>query len=195
MINPATSWFEIAELSISQPSELDIPMGTNGHKGKDTHIQQKQPYFDKSSATVSTLVNRTWFSIYPRSQYIVYDNGSEFKLHFETLCETNGLKCKPTSVKNLQANAILERVHQTIMAILRTSEIDLAETVTESDIAAFLTNAAWAVCSTYHTVLKTCPGAAIFGDMLFDVPFLAGWTKIGEYRQKQMDNNTDRENR
>ena len=75
MIDPATSWFKIAELLISQTSELDILMGTKGHKGKDTHIQQKQPYFDKSSATVSTLVNKTWFSRYPHSQYIVY-NGS-----------------------------------------------------------------------------------------------------------------------
>ena len=39
MIDPATSWFKIAELWISQPSELDIPMGTKGLKGKDKHIQ------------------------------------------------------------------------------------------------------------------------------------------------------------
>ncbi len=62
------------------------------------------------------------------------------------------------------------------MAMLRTSKIDMAHTINESDIADFLTNAAWDVCSTYHTVLKTSPGAAIFGrDMLFDVPFLADW--------------------
>jgi hypothetical protein len=66
MIYPATSWFKIAELPISQPSELDIPMGTKGHKGKDKHMYQKQPFFDKSSATVGTLVNRTWFIRYPR---------------------------------------------------------------------------------------------------------------------------------
>ena len=137
----------------------------------------------------------TWFSHYPRSQYIIYDNGSEFKLHFETLCDSYGLKRKPTSVRNPQANAILERVHQTIMAMLRTAERDMADTVSESDIADFLTNAAWAVRSTYHTVLKTSPGAAIFGrDMLFDVPFLADWKKIGEYRQRQTDKNTAREN-
>ena len=46
------------------------------------------------------------------------------------------------------------------MAMLHTSEINMAETITESDIADFLTNAAWAVCSTYHTVLKTLPGVA-----------------------------------
>jgi hypothetical protein len=33
-------------------------------------------------------------------------------------------------------------------------------------------------------VLKASPGAAIFGrDMLFDIPFVADWHKIGEQRQ------------
>jgi hypothetical protein len=91
---------------------------------------------------------------------------------------------KPTSVNNPQANAILERMHQTIMGMLQTAEIDMSDTVNESDIANFLTNAAWAVCSTYHIVLKTSPGAAIFGrDMLFDIPFIADWDKRGDYRQ------------
>jgi len=90
---------------------------------------------------------------------------------------------------------MLECVHQTIMAMLRTSEVDMAHTINESDIADFLTNAAWAVHSTYHTVLKTSPGVAIFGrDMLFDVPFLDDWSKIGECRQKQTDKNTVKEN-
>ncbi len=65
------------------------------------------------------------------------------------------------------------------MAMLHTAYLDMADTVRESDIADFLTNAAWAVCSTYCTVLKTSPGAAIFGrDMSIDVPFLADWQKI-----------------
>ena len=66
------------------------------------------------------------------------------------------------------------------MAMLCTSEIDMADTVNESDIADFLINAAWAICSTYHTILKTSLGAAIFGrGMLFDIPFLADWSKRG----------------
>ena len=56
----------------------------------------------------------------------------------------------------------------------------MANTINESDMAKFFTNAAWAICSTYHTVLKTSPGAAIFErDMLFDIPFLADWSKMG----------------
>ncbi len=45
-------------------------------------------------------------------------------------------------------------------------------------------------------MLKTTPGAAIFGrDMLCDIPRIADWGKIGEYRQKQTDKNTARENK
>jgi hypothetical protein len=64
----------------------------------------------------------------------------------------------------------------------------MAETVKSSDIDVFLSDAAWAVCSTYHTVLKASPGAAIFGqDMLLDIPFIADWQKVGEHRQKLTD--------
>ena len=52
-------------------------------------------------------------------------------------------------------------MHQVIMTMLRTAELDMADTVAPSDISDFLTDAAWAVCSTYHTVLKASPGAAI----------------------------------
>ncbi len=46
-----------------------------------------------------------------------------------------------------------------------------------------------------NTVLKTSPGTAVFGqDMLFDVTYLADWTKIGECREKKTDNNTKQEN-
>jgi hypothetical protein len=77
------------------------------------------------------------------------------------------------------------------MTMLHTAEIDMATSVAPSDIGMFLTNAAWAIRSTYHTVLKASPGAAIFGrDMLFDIPYIADWNKIGDYRQCQTDLNT-----
>ena len=61
------------------------------------------------------------------------------------------------------------------MSMLCTAEIEMANnSVAPSDIKVFLTNAAWALCSTYHTVLKASSDAAIFGrDMLFSIPFLA----------------------
>ena len=76
------------------------------------------------------------------------------------------------------------------------SEIDIAESVEPANIDTFIENAAWAICSTYHTVLKASPGAAIFGrDMLFDIPFIADWKQIGEHRQRQTDLGNERENK
>jgi hypothetical protein len=74
-----------------------------------------------------------------------------------------GIKRKPASVKNPQANAILEPIHGVPGNMLCTSELDMAESVKASDIDVFLSDAAWAVRSTYHSVLKASPGAAIFG--------------------------------
>jgi hypothetical protein len=68
--------------------------------------------------------------------------------------------------------------------------------VKASDIEVFVSGTAWAVRSTYHTILKASPGAAIFGqDMLFDIPFIADWQKIGEHRQRLTDLNNARENK
>jgi hypothetical protein len=98
-------------------------------------------------------------------------------------------------VKNQQANGILERVHQVLGQMLCTAELDMANSVTSDDVDVFLDNAAWAICSTYHTVLKASPGAAIFGqDMLFDIPFVADWRKIGERRQSLTDCGNQRKN-
>ncbi len=44
--------------------------------------------FDKTSDCIAWLVNKTWLSRYPRCHYIIYENGSEFKLNFEYLCVT-----------------------------------------------------------------------------------------------------------
>ncbi len=103
--------------------------------------------------------------------------------------------CKPTMVKNPRANRILERVHQVLGQMLCTAELDMADSVTPNDIDVFLDNAAWAIHSTYHTVLKASPGAAIFGqDMLFDIPFVADWSKIGDRRHLLTDRGNQQEN-
>jgi hypothetical protein len=79
--------------------------------------------------------------------------------------------------------------------MLCTAELDMAELVNASDIDIFLADAAWAIRSTHHTVLKASPCAAIFGrDMLFDIPFIADWKTIGEHSQILTDRNTDQEN-
>jgi hypothetical protein len=79
--------------------------------------------------------------------------------------------------------------------MLRTVELDMADSVTPDDVDVFLDNVAWAIRSTYHTVLKASPGAAIFGrDMLFNIPFVADWHKIGVRWQLLTDRGNQGEN-
>jgi hypothetical protein len=47
--------------------------------------------------------------------------------------------------------------------MLRTAKLDTAKSINASDIDIFLSDAAWAIHSTHHTVLKASPGVAIFG--------------------------------
>eukprot|EP00804_Cyclotella_cryptica_P028149 CCRYP_011007-RA/>CCRYP_011007-RA protein AED:0.41 eAED:0.52 QI:0/0/0/1/0/0/2/0/96 len=47
----------------------------------------------------------------------------------------------PTSIKNSKANAILKWMHQVIMTMLCTAELDMANTVAPSDVVDFLTDA------------------------------------------------------
>ncbi len=89
----------------------------------------------------------------------------------------------------------MEHVHQVLGQMLRTAELDMANSVTPDEVDVFLDYAAWAIRSTYHTVLKASPGAAIFGqNMILDIPFVADWRKIGEQRQSLTDRGNQQEN-
>jgi hypothetical protein len=120
MIDPATSWFEIVELPKLQRK-------TSGNKVTNKNTKEADLYFDKTSAQISNLVYKTWFSKYPRCRYLIYDNRSEFKIHFRALCDSYGITRKPTSVKNPQANVIPECIHAVVMNMLRTAEIDMTD--------------------------------------------------------------------
>ncbi len=100
MINPTASWFKIAELPVVKRSRQTV-------NGKELLIADE--IFDKTSERIANLVNKTWLCTrYPRCRHLIYDNGSEFKLHFEYLCESYGIKRKPTRIKNPQVNGILD---------------------------------------------------------------------------------------
>ncbi len=149
MINPTTSWFKIVELPTVAQETTVPPAGKGKMVTFNKNTKVAAPYFDKRSAQISNLVYKTWCSRYPGCWYKIY-NGSQFKLHFWSLCDTYGIKHKPTSVKNPQANAIPERINTVLGNMLCTSKLDMAETVKPSDIDVFLSDIAWAVHSTYH---------------------------------------------
>jgi hypothetical protein len=77
MIDPASSWLEVVEL----PKITRVM--TKTVNGKERTIEEE--IFDKSSDRIARLVNKIWLCD-TRTVDIIYDTGSEFKLHFETLC-------------------------------------------------------------------------------------------------------------
>jgi hypothetical protein len=63
--------------------EMTVPPAGKGKQVTfDKNTKVAEPYFDKSSAQISNLVCKTWFSGYPGCQYIIYNKGSKFNLHF-----------------------------------------------------------------------------------------------------------------
>jgi hypothetical protein len=92
MIDPTSSWFKIAELLVVEKLRWQRV------NGKELLIADET--FDKTSKHIAKLVNKTWLCRYQRCCYSIYNNGSEFKLHFIYLCESYRIKRKPTMVKN-----------------------------------------------------------------------------------------------
>ena len=78
----------------------------------------------------------------------------EFK---RMLMEDYGIKKKPITTRNPQANAIVERIHQVLGNMLRT--FNLEEEEEEEDPWKWILSAVtFAVRSTIHTTMKKTPG-------------------------------------
>ena len=93
MIDPATGWFEIKEIK-TKPKRADV---------------------------IAYLVEQTWLVRYPWPDLIIMDRGREFKATFyKTITKDYNIKPKVITTRNPQANAIIERVHQTIGNVLLT---------------------------------------------------------------------------
>jgi hypothetical protein len=166
MIDPATGWFEVA--AIAQPD----------------------------SDCVMQAFDDTWLTHYPRPQYIGFDGGSEFKLLFKQMCANYGLKRKQSSKYNPQSNGIAERVHQVLGDMLRTFELEERELQKENPWTPFLSSAAFAIRSTYHTTLEATPAQLVFGrDMILPVQFQADCNAIQQRRQRIINKSNERENK
>ena len=164
-IDPATGWFEVT----------GIP--------------------DKSAETIMDAFNNTWLTRYPRPKIVKYDNGSEFKALFKEMCDNYGLTSKPTTTYNPQSNGVIERVHLVLGDSLRTFELEKQELPKHDPFGSFLSAAAWAIRSTYHTTLEATPGQLVFGrDMLLPIKFQADWARIRKKKQETTERNNAAEN-
>ena len=122
----------------------------------------------------------------------IHNNGPEFMgAPFMRMLEVNSIKDVPTTVKNPQANAICEQLHQSIGNTLRAhlssnipQDVEQANNVMDT----CFTTAGYASRSAIHRSLKISPGAIVFQrDMVMDIPLLADLHALHQRRQLIID--------
>ena len=75
----------------------------------------------KESEHVARKFAQAWLSRYPWPDRCIHDNGGEFTDHqFQKLLVQSNITDVPTTSRNPTANAVCERMHQTVGNILRT---------------------------------------------------------------------------
>jgi transposase InsO family protein len=154
---------------------------------------------NRTAAHVGLQFENNWLSRYPRPMRCIFDQGPEFKTDFQNVLRRHGIKPIPTTTKNPQANAICERMHQTVENALR--PLLYAYPPRNAEQAALLVDtalqtAAYSVRTAVHGTLKISPGALVFHrDMILDIPVVADLELLRQQRQALIDQQLIRENR
>ena len=155
---------------------------------------------NKTAAHVAKQFENCWLARYPWPERCVHDKGKEFiGFEFQQLLRHASIKDKSTTSRNPQANAVCERMHQTVGNILRTllHGHDIAAQQTANTI---IDNAlATAMHATRTAVSKSLggntPGSLAFRrDMFLNVPLVADLHAIRQQRQLLIDENLRRQN-
>ncbi|MGH7954563.1 MAG: hypothetical protein ACREOZ_01230, partial [Gloeomargaritales cyanobacterium] len=114
---------------------------------------------------------------------------------FQEMLEGYGVLSKPTTVRNPQANAIVERSHQVIGVMLRTKELEQVILNPDHPFEDIIPQISFAIRSTVHTTLQATPGQLVFGrDMILPIPFNADWRVIHQRKQRLISASNRKEN-
>jgi Integrase core domain len=157
-----------------------------------TNLTEIVRLFNRTSAHAATVFTNTWLAWYPKPTSCIYDQGSKFiGWAFQNMLAQYDTQRRPTTVKNPQANAICERMHQAVGNSLRVlrqwmppNHLDGAHLLIDTALA----NAMYAMCATFHSGLMTTPGALSFGcDLVMNIPLIADLTLIHANRQRLID--------
>ena len=135
MIDPATGWFDMTSI--------------------DT----------KRADVISNKLEQAWLTKYPWPIEVIFDRGTEFMAEVKTMLRDEyGIIRKPITTRNPQANAVLERAHQTIGNIIRTFQANNSDLELINPWDGILSAVIFAMRSTVHTsqTQKRLPSSLFF---------------------------------
>jgi hypothetical protein len=164
-----------------------------------TNLVKRIRVDNKYSETIARKYAQCWLSRYPWPQRCVHDPGTEFVgPEFQTFLENCRIKFVCTSAKNPQANAVCERMHQTVGNFLRTllhSEPSQNITTAKEFVDEALSIAMHAMRAGIHTTLGSSPDSLVFNrDMFLNIPLIANWHAITLKQEHLIHENLLREN-
>ena len=113
---------------------------------------------------------------------------------FAKLCQNDyGLKRKPITTRSPQSNTIIERIHQTIGNIIRTS--DVSNIVNNDPCSGILSATTFSVRTTYHTTLQAYLTYLVFErDIILNIKYVANWEQILQRKQERINCNNMHKN-
>ena len=98
-----------------------------------------------------------------------------------------GIKKRPITTRNPQANAIIERIHQTLGKIIRAFDLHQDQEVTQDSWEGIVSAAMFALRSTYHTTTQATLMQLVFGsDAILNLKFKADWNYINKENKKSL---------
>ncbi len=104
-----------------------------------------------------------------------------------------GVKKKPITKRNPQANAIVEQVHQTIGNMIRAFQVQ--ESDKDDPWPEILSAVAFAVQATVHTTTRATPMQLVFGrNAILNIQFCTGWKIIKDCKPKLIQQNNKHKN-
>ena len=152
-----------------------------------------------TSRTVAEAFEDHWLSRYPFPIRCIHDNGNEFLgPEFTCMLKKNNIQSVPTTVKNPQANAVVERMHQTISTMIAISiQENLPNTFEEASslIQRNCLSAQFALRATVHSTMKYSPGELAFGRNILN-PFSKqiNWDELMTKKQQVINTQNIKEN-
>ena len=164
MIDPATSWFEMAK----------IP--------------------NKTAAEIADITEKNWFTRYPLPQWIVFDRGTKFMAKsYKMYQKYYDLKSKPITTRNPHSNAIIKQIHKTIGNIIRTFYVsNIVNNNPCSGILAATMFSVSAIYHT--TLQASTKQIVFDRYAILNIKHVSDWEHIWQHKQLRMNRNNKRDN-